>query len=68
MHTAFDRLVRFANNDGQTFYGEAPPLAFDLSSLIGEKVPVFEGGEPWNPEFKLSGKTQTIAKVKDSAQ
>jgi len=67
MHTAFDRLVRFANKDGQTFYGEVPPLAFDPSNLIGEGVPVFEGGEPWNPEFKLSGNTQTIAKVNDSA-
>ena len=63
MHTTFDRLVRFANKGGQTFYGEAPSLAFDPSILIGEEVPVFEGGEPWNPGFTLSGNTQTIAKV-----
>jgi len=65
MHTAFDRLVRFVNKEGQTFYGEAPQLAIDPSSLIGEKVPVFEGSEPWNPAFRLSGRTQTIAQVND---
>ena len=67
MHATFDRLVRFANKCGQIFYGEAPTLAFDPSILIGEEVPVFEGGEPWNPGFKLSGNTQTIHKVNDWA-
>lgn len=58
-----NRLVRFVDNEGQTHYGEAPPQVIDPSDLIGEQVPVFEGGESWNPAFGLSGNAQKIAKV-----
>jgi hypothetical protein len=58
---AFNRLVRFENENGGVKYGE---VAVDrLESLTGSTVEVYSGSLPWDPDFKKSDETDVIHKV-----
>ncbi|KAH6697408.1 hypothetical protein F5X68DRAFT_219550 [Plectosphaerella plurivora] len=57
MKTPFQRLVRFESSDGKILYGEAPAS----KDLVGQEVPVYEGGSPWS--LTPTGTAATIAKV-----
>lgn len=59
MKTTFQKLIRFQDHEGNIRYGEAPE---DLDNLKDEKVPIYEGAEPW--DLKPSSATAKIAKVR----
>lgn len=61
---AFNRLVRFQDESGETHYGEVE-IAGECTreSLTGLNVRVYEGGEPWDEGFVLTGKTRVIERV-----
>jgi hypothetical protein len=61
---SFGKLLRFKNPSGNIFYGEAKDLPnVTKDGLIGATVPIFEGGEPWDPNFTPTGQTETVAEV-----
>ena len=61
---AFGKLIRFKNALGNVFYGEASALeTVTTDALIGAMIPVYEGGEPWDPTFRLTEQRETIAMV-----
>jgi 2-keto-4-pentenoate hydratase/2-oxohepta-3-ene-1,7-dioic acid hydratase in catechol pathway len=60
----FGKLVRFKNNTGTIFRGEAKDLSnITKETLVGAKVPVYNYDDPWTPGFELSGRTEEIAEV-----
>jgi len=61
--SAFERLVRFEDAQGNIHYGEVPSsIAWD-ADLVGEEVETYTGETPWAVEFKLTGRKAKIAKV-----
>jgi hypothetical protein len=61
---AFGKLLRFKTPSGQVCYGEARGLAqITKDSLMGAEVPIFNGGDPWSEDFKLSGRKEKVAEV-----
>lgn len=60
----FERLVRFKNPAGVTFYGEVELKETPTKeTLVGASVTVYEGGDPWDDSFKLTEKREQIAEV-----
>jgi hypothetical protein len=60
----FTRLVRFVDPSGAIFFGEAADVK-DLTQdgLVGQKVPVYKGDNPFSTELALTGETKEIAIV-----
>ena len=56
---AFERLIRFVDDNGKTRYGDVPTGA-DIVGIVGRKVKVLDG----NPSTTLSA-TQEEATVKE---
>ncbi|KAK4942971.1 hypothetical protein LTR10_017355 [Elasticomyces elasticus] len=61
MDVPFTRLVRFTTSDGTTHYGEAG--SDWQKDLRGQTVDTFQGTDPWDPDFSLSGKKAEISEV-----
>lgn len=53
----FQRLVRFRDENGQINYGEAPAD----EELIGKRVPIYTGSDPW--DLQHTTQTATITEV-----
>ena len=58
----FDYLVRFADRQGRIYYGEAT-LQDLQSSLVGQRLRVYQGDHPWDNNFELSEHNRVVAKV-----
>jgi hypothetical protein len=58
----FDRLVRFEDLQGKIRYGEARDEPWDRD-LTGRSLRVYDGESPWDPCFRLSDETATVAQV-----
>ena len=60
----FTRLVRFVDPSGAIFLGEGESVK-DLTSggLVGQKVPVYKGDNPFSTELALTGEKKEIAIV-----
>jgi hypothetical protein len=58
----FNYLVRFEDQSGNVHYGETTAQAA-RSELVGQTVATYEGRDPWDEDFKLSGNKATISKV-----
>lgn len=57
--------MRFKNASGQIYYGEAQDISeITKETLIGAKVLVYRGEEPWDSDFKLTDQTETISEVR----
>jgi hypothetical protein len=62
--SSFERLVRFKNPAGVTFYGEVELKETPTKeTLVGASVTVYEGGDPWDDSFKLTKKREQITEV-----
>lgn len=59
----FKHLIRFKNASAKIFYGEAESVAVSDTSLVGRKVYIFDGESPWDDNFQLTGRAETIAEV-----
>jgi hypothetical protein len=59
----FQHLVRFESASGETCYGEAGRHNVSQGILVGQEVQVYDGDNPWEPDFKLSERVETIKKV-----
>ncbi len=59
----FTRLVRFTNPAGRVHYGEAHGKDLTLEGLVGQTVPVYQGGNPWDADFTRTSNTEEIAQV-----
>jgi hypothetical protein len=61
---SFEKLLRFKNIAGETFYGEVGHMhTLTRDTLLGLSIPVFRAGDPWDSDFHLTGKKETIAEV-----
>jgi hypothetical protein len=60
---SFQHLVRFESASGETCYGEAGRNNVSQGILVGQEVQVYDGDNPWEPDFKLSERVETIKKV-----
>ena len=61
---AFNRIVRFRDRAGAVFYGEVDAdKSFEQESLAGQTVPVYQGAQPWDKDFALTGEKRVIAEV-----
>ncbi|RSL96391.1 hypothetical protein CEP52_011484 [Fusarium oligoseptatum] len=60
----FGKLIRFKDAAGTAFYGEAEGLpSINKHGLVGSSVPVYAGESPWDPNFRLTAETKSIAEV-----
>lgn len=59
----FKRLVRFEDDAGATHYGEVPESHRWQDDLAGVTLNIYEGGQPWESNFKLTKHTAKIVKV-----
>jgi hypothetical protein len=66
-NAGFKRLIRFADSTGHIHYGEVPvgvpdgvPSSTDLARL---SVPIYTRYAPWDDDFHLTTKTETISSV-----
>ncbi|KAM5358499.1 hypothetical protein ACJZ2D_015224 [Fusarium nematophilum] len=61
---SFDSLVRFRGDDGNVYYGEAGMSPkHTKESLTGRLVPIFQGANPWDSDFILTGEQRRVAEV-----
>lgn len=61
----FTRLVRFVDPSGAIFFGEAADVKeLTSSGLVGQKVPVYKGDNPFSTELALTGENKEIAIVR----
>ena len=60
----FTRLVRFADPSGKVWYGEADGKDLTREGLVGQPVPVYDGGNPWDEGFGRTSDTKEIAEVR----
>lgn len=58
----FKYLVRFEDREGHVRYGETSAEA-SRSDLIGLSLNTYEGGEPWDKDFRLTEKKATVSRV-----
>ncbi|EFX05260.1 fumarylacetoacetate hydrolase family protein [Grosmannia clavigera kw1407] len=57
-------LVRFRDENGDVHFGEAGLApCHSQAILVGRKVPVFRGKEPWDSDFVLTEEEHTIQEV-----
>lgn len=62
--TSFISIFRFRSDDDKIYYGEAGEADYhSLESLVGRKVPTFEGQNPWDRDFKLTSQEQAVSEV-----
>lgn len=61
----FKRLIRFKSTSAEIFYGEAGSITNLNESFVGKSVPVFHGGNPWDPDFRLTDQYETISEVSE---
>ena len=59
----FTRLVRFADIFGEVWYGEADGKDLTREGLVGQSVPIYDGGNPWDEDFCRTSHTKEIAQV-----
>jgi hypothetical protein len=59
----FERLVRFKNAAGNTYYGEAEEKESSAESLFGKSVFVYKGANPWDDDFVRTTTKETIDQV-----
>jgi len=61
----FGRLVRFKDESGSIYYGEAESVENPTKeTLTGLSVPIYKGEYPWDDDFKLTGEKRTIKEVR----
>jgi len=60
---SFKHLIRFKAPSGRVFYGDVELVYGAQSSYVGQTVRVFEGEKPWDADFKISDRSETIAEV-----
>ena len=60
---SFKHLIRFKTSSGKVFYGDVELLRDTASSYVGQTIRVFEGEKPWDPDFKLSDRSETVTEV-----
>lgn len=61
MKIDFTRLLRFKDENGRVQYGEAG-TDWD-KDWRGQSIEVFDGLEPWDSDFKKSGKHVVVSHV-----
>ncbi len=59
----FNRLVRFKSPSGQVHYGHVEGSGYSAETLLGISVPIYEGGNPWDPTFQRIEAEEEIAEV-----
>ncbi|KIW05996.1 uncharacterized protein PV09_03179 [Verruconis gallopava] len=59
----FGYLLRFKNASNETFYGEVPEEIVTKGSYIGSTIPVYSQNAPWDLEFRLLDRKETIFEV-----
>lgn len=60
----FNRMVRFRAPGGQIYYGEvAGPDLSTNENLVGSKVCIYQGKNPWDAQFVLSSTEREIEEV-----
>ncbi|KAK5051554.1 hypothetical protein LTR84_003206 [Exophiala bonariae] len=59
---AFKYLLRFEDENGNIHYGEAGGPGSE-GDFLQQKLKTYSGKTPWDPDFQLSDKTATIAKI-----
>ncbi|EXJ76274.1 uncharacterized protein A1O5_00782 [Cladophialophora psammophila CBS 110553] len=59
----FKRLIRFEDSSGAIHYGEVPESHLWHDDLTGVSVPLYNGGLPWESDFKRTQNTAKIVKV-----
>lgn len=58
----FQYLLRFEDEGGNIHYGEAGAPGSELD-FLQRKLKTYSGSDPWSPNFQLSDKSATVAKV-----
>ena len=62
----FKRLLRFKDDARDVWYGELDDLKqINEENLMGLDVPIYEGGDPWDPSFVLNGSRRIVREVRD---
>ncbi|KAF1955082.1 hypothetical protein CC80DRAFT_566401 [Byssothecium circinans] len=64
---SFKHLIRFQNASSQIFYGELDSIKDGDEKYVGRTVRVIEGTSPWDPGFRITDRTETIAEVSKHA-
>ncbi|RVX69036.1 hypothetical protein B0A52_06749 [Exophiala mesophila] len=61
---AFGRLIRFKDASGSVFYGEVEQSSsLTEQGLTGLTVPIYNGSQPWDDEFALTGEKKIVETV-----
>lgn len=58
----FQYLLRFEDKGGNIHYGEAGAPGSE-HDFLHRKLKTYSGSNPWDPDFQLSDKSATVAKV-----
>jgi hypothetical protein len=59
----FGYLLRFKTASNETWYGEVPEEIVAQGSYVGSKVPVYSQNEPWDSDFHLLDRRETVSEV-----
>lgn len=59
----FGRLLRFKTASNEIWYGEVPDEIVAQGSFLGSTIPVYSRNEPWDSDFHLLDRRETVSEV-----